>query len=630
MLMLSFTHSNFQLDLTYLQVTFNEQNQWFSSEITKEISFPFNLSLKEEFAKNPDFSAHYNAHGNKTVFSGLLDCDGKVSPVTLKIQTVQGDFADAIISNEDTGFPNFGKKLSELPLEYKLVDSIVEDAVEVIEKDYPETNYNFPMLHTDNYDPTSSEWNGFEKIINNYREDAFVENELELDSNVDLIKNIVQPLPNMLYVLQTAVEDAGFTLAGDVLLDYDLKTGYLWRDGSYYKQLNEDKIPFRFFNNEWDEEPTVVNGIQHVLFTKAITIEKKGNYILFGNLFTLIWKGLAGINASDIFITLSKSSGGVTTELFHAEVNGSDSADPLYTKIKNYLIDIEVSFEAGDTFNLTKLEAKRDSVPSETPDYPEACSLDIIPIRYLNPDGSPILSTLNLNEIDLKKVVPDVTVSEYVTAIKNWFFYDWVVSGSVVTMNHVQPQINRANAIDLRNEDIDEPVRTFHQDRTFELAFKDGKSKSEYTYDSIFVTTEGNIVNDYKVKETTSSIEIDLLPYPQETRSGVTTAYAFDDESSKIRVVFFRAMAEGGIPATFHNPDVLIPTILSKYYQLWLTYRINSVEFQWDFLISVEKWREISIQSVIYAYDNYHLFTEVERERIDHMWWRINAKTESL
>jgi hypothetical protein len=49
-----------------------------------------------------------------------------------------------------------------------------------------------------------------------------------------------------------------------------------------------------------------------------------------------------------------------------------------------------------------KIEPKG-TTPSITPDYPEAISLKLIPIRFRNQDGSPIISTLNLNEIDLKK-----------------------------------------------------------------------------------------------------------------------------------------------------------------------------------------------------------------------------------
>jgi hypothetical protein len=60
-----------------------------------------------------------------------------------------------------------------------------------------------------------------------------------------------------------------------------------------------------------------------------------------------------------------------------------------------------------------------------TPDYPEGYSL-LIPIRFRNQDGSPIISTLNLNEIDLKKVVPDMTFRDLIMIIKNWKNYEFI------------------------------------------------------------------------------------------------------------------------------------------------------------------------------------------------------------
>jgi hypothetical protein len=71
-----------------------------------------------------------------------------------------------------------------------------------------------------------------------------------------------------------------------------------------------------------------------------------------------------------------------------------------------------------ETYKDYKNWTKRDYTPSITPDYPEAISLKLIPIRFRNQDGSPIISTLNLNEIDLKKVVPDMTFRDLIMIIK--------------------------------------------------------------------------------------------------------------------------------------------------------------------------------------------------------------------
>jgi hypothetical protein len=126
------------------------------------------------------------------------------------------------------------------------------------------------------------------------------------------------------------------------------------------------------------------------------------------------------------------------------------------------------------------------------------------------------------------------------------------------------------------------------------------------------------------------SIKIDALPLPVITRNGVTTALSYEDETSKLRVVCMKPMPAGGTPVGYWNENVLVTSIYENEYKDWLNFRINSLEWNWDFVISVEKFREVSIQTLIYAYSNYHILSEMEKERLNSMYWRITAKTESL
>jgi hypothetical protein len=273
--MLVFIHDSFKLDLTYLNVTFTELNQWFKDDFSTETSIPFDLYLDSELSKNSGFQAHYNANKNKTIFSGYLDKDGELKAAVLQFLSIKGSFINAIINAGTDNFPSFDKKLSELLLETKPVDNIIEEAVSVLSKSYPETNYNFQMIHTDRYDPTSSEWMGFGQIINKYTAGAFVTNELQLDTNVDLIKNIMQPLPYLMHVVNAGIVDAGFKLAGDILEDPDFNQALLFRDGNYYQQTTKEEVPFVYKNNEFDTLASNDNGFQYVTFSKQITIEKK-------------------------------------------------------------------------------------------------------------------------------------------------------------------------------------------------------------------------------------------------------------------------------------------------------------------------------------------------------------------
>lgn len=635
--MLVFIHNNFKLDLTYLQVTFSDENQWFKDDFSTEISFPFEFYLDSELSRESGFENHYNSINNVSSFSGILDKDGVLVDAILKFESVIGKKVSAIINAGNSNFPSFDKKLSELPLEQKVIPDLVQDAYATILKEYPETNYNFPMIHTDKYKP-EGDFNGFQQILNKYVNGAFVENVLDEDSNTDVIKNIIQPLPYKMHVLKAGIELAGYTLEGDVLNDEDLKKGLLVRDGSYFKANTKVEIPIVYNNNQYDSLAFQNNTFQYVTFSKQITVEKKGDYLIYGSIFSLVYTARKNpawshdrYRCSIMAIKIEKISGGVTTVLFDYSQDREDGGTSnLMTEVREDTVEEPVSFNIGDIIKITKTEPKRDYVPSLTPEYPEAISLNLIPLRYRNPDGSPIMSILPLNEIDLTKVVPDMSFKEYVTAIKNWGNYGFVADGKVIRMDLIDPQLDRSKAVDLSSVDIPEPKRTFHDSRQYELVFSDGASNETYKYDSVLVTKDATILNDYVVNDNVSSIKIDALPLPVITRDAITTAYMFDDVPTKLRVAYMKKIPTGGSPVAYNNENVLIPNIAETRFKNWLNFRINSVGWEWDFFIPVEKFREITMQSLIYAYSNYHIFEDSQKERVNKYWWRIQAKTESL
>jgi hypothetical protein len=635
--MLVFIHSSFKLDLTYLNVTFTEQNQWFKDDFSTEISFPFDLYLDSELSKNSGFQDHYNANNNQTSFSGILDKDGEIGDAILTFQGLKGKVISAIINAGLDNFPSFDKKLAELLLEKKLVSDIVANANSVITQGYPAVNYNFPMIHTAKYDPTTPDWNGFGKIINNYTAGSFLSN-IMVENNIDEIKNIMQPLPYLMHVVKTGIENAGYTLEGDILNDSDFNRALIFRDGNYYKKTSKEEIPFVYLNNQWDALAYINNGFQYVTFTKEITITKKGDYRLSGDVNSLVYSQRGSPDwlnnrhrCSKLDYDIDKVSQGVMTSLYGEhwgkEENGRNN---LNVEVHTQSIDIPVSFEVGDILRITKTEPRRDYNPSITPDNPEAVSLRLTPTRYKNSDGSPILTVLNLNEIDLTKVVPDMTFRELIMILKNWKNYEFAAKDNVISMNLIENKLNRLVAKDISENDIEEPKRDFRDDRVYELSFADGKANETYRYDSVLIDKDGFTVTNYTEKSTTSPIKIDALPLPVVTKNGINTAYSYEDETSKLRIVFMNPVYSGTAPVSFLNKNVLIPNIYENNYKKWLDFRINSIAWNWEFIISVEKFREITIQSLIYAYSNYHVLAEIEKERLDKSWWRIVAKTESL
>lgn len=623
-----------KIDLTHLNVIFNEENDWFSREVKSDYSFPITLP-KKELLTETDFT--YNSVTVKKQYPGYLYRDGEVLNATLKLDKIKGKFLECIIFMGSENIPGFDQKLNTFPLEVvSEIEDMKEHALDKIVLDYPDTNYNFPMVHTNNYDPSSTEFFEFKGILNNYEEGEFIENELVPETNLDRIFNIMQPFAYLMYVLKTALQSVGFTLSGDILQVEDLNKALLFKDARYFVSLGRESIPFRYKTTEWTSNAYVKNGIQHVLYEKSIVIEKKGDYILFGEIYSAFYRFSGIFRISDISITIRKVSSGTPTTLFNFILLGVTTYSPddtIYRDTRS--LDINVSFEAGDILEITKIEAKRDLIPPILPDYPEAVSLSVIPIRYRNEDNSPVISLLDLNEVDLKKVVPDMTLSELITQVRLSKNLDMVFNGNEIIMNFISPQINRSDYVDLTEYEVEEPERPVNDDRSYELKYKDGKQNPEYIYDSVFVTAEGDQVSNYTVKKDTDPIELDFLPLPVITRNNVTTAFALDDEQSKLRLIFFNAIDPeiSERPVCFDNVLFTIPNIFNNHYKNWINFLINSISNEWEFIIPVEKFKGITAKTVVFCYGNFQVFRELQRERLlinSNQYWRVTPKTESL
>lgn len=651
--MLQFIHDDFMLDLTHLKVTFNSENIWFKSEINSDYSFPFEIPW-EDWVKISN-SVHHNSVNGVTRFKGKLYNHGETQEATLKAQEVKGKFITGMIYSGFEGFSVFDKQLKDLPLDNFPVLDIKDHALDVITKNYPDVSHNFPMIHTDKYDPEGDEFRAFEKIINKFSAGNFVEGGLEPGTNLDQIKNIMQPLPYLMHILVKGFEMDGYQLQGDVLNITDFKKALVFRDGDYYDKSTTEELPFKIGISEFVSSSGMVEidddgtEVEMVNFLKEITIDKKGDYILFGNIKSLQYKRFRTTTpflfVTDLEYKIYRIRGGVSTQiLYYQKLRDTDltgARDGYYATVPNRSVDISVSFEVGDILRFEKTEPRRDNLSpvngafNALEDYPYVIDMKVVPIRYYYPDGTPILSILDKKEVDLRKVVPDMSFGELIERLMLWKKLDLKPVGNVVYMNYVRTQLDRNAAVRLSDTEVEEPLMKNNDERTYELSFSDGKTSDVYKYDSVFVSSEGMVVNDYQTKKETIQIYIDALPLPVVKIGDITTAHAFEQESSKLRLVFYNAISldddeNEAEPVCYENRNMLIPGVYENDYKDWLFFLINSRSYQWDFVISVEKLREITAQSLVYAYNNYHIFTDVEKEKINHLYWKVTAKTEIL
>ena len=163
-------HELFELDLTNFGLSFVEENQWYSDQYFTKYSFPFPFKLTEELLKIFGYFLDDNNKFMQTKFNVVYYLGNKREIAVFEIESQVGLELEASVRYGFEEFPNWNKKLSELPLEVipsASITNIFTHAKTIIPQKWPAVNYNYPQLFTEKYDTTVETWQSFQKTINN-------------------------------------------------------------------------------------------------------------------------------------------------------------------------------------------------------------------------------------------------------------------------------------------------------------------------------------------------------------------------------------------------------------------------------------------------------------------------------
>src|SRR5690554_5669346 len=213
--------SDFEIDLRGYDISLQEENSWFSDTFFTKYSYPFDLIITEKINLALGDILSYDTKSGKY----YLECEyvfyDEIENAVLVIERIVRDVASVSLKYGMDEFPGFDWNLNELGLQKMAIPDIHSHATSCLVQTYPAVNYNFPQIHTDKYDPSTPEFNGFEKIINNRYSNGFLENTVDVVEGEDVMfnRNIMQPMPYLMYVLKRGFELFGLELKGDIVTD---------------------------------------------------------------------------------------------------------------------------------------------------------------------------------------------------------------------------------------------------------------------------------------------------------------------------------------------------------------------------------------------------------------------------
>ena len=571
-----FITNDFELDVSHLELSWTEENTWFKDEFFLISSFPFEMDYFE--IPYFQFFKHKNLPIINPVFQGQLEKDGRIEDAILEVEEA-GTKLRLTIRYGVEALSNWTKKISELELLVVLPEGgdMIAHANTLISKTYPETFYNFPAIHSEYYKDAAM-FNSFEGIINKRVSGDFIQN--IIDGAETKNKNIVYPFPYFLFVLESAIADAGYMLHGDVLEDSDLLDAIIF---------SGKKIV------EFDGIPKPVD--YYVGQTDRISKERKGHFNWLEK-----WFNETEVNFRGSF----QLSG---------EIN--DEVKTLQIKLNG---DVIFSYNKGDGYFFNfwfSTSSETNTLVCEATSLGNGLDTFVIDgklrtLHLLDEFGEIVPFFANFSNIQLADKLPDVTVGDLFKFLKRLKNYDLDIrNGNEIWINLVQNEVINSEIEDISDLEVKELTRKFEQSKSFVLKYEG--EYDDYQFTQVYADENGFIINDFEKKENTTEITINGIPLPLIEVDGIRTAVQITDSTDKIMLVKFPGLTENE-NWTQPQPNLDCYQLWLNYHKNWLNFMIHSIPFNWLIRSTPNNLMRIKRKSKLFCFNNL-LFVHVLNRR---------------
>lgn len=581
-------HETFELDLSNTSISLTDENSWFTDTFNTKYSFPFSMELTDEIKLIFEDVLDYRSKETITEYEVIYVFNDIKEKGILRVEGIVDSISFQLKYGLDN-FPNFNKKLNQLGLEIVPASDIYAHAKTIIPQKWPAVNYNFPQIQIDKIDTTNEMWTYFQRILNNYVDGDFVTNTVEDD--IPHNKNIMQPLPYFLHIMKQGFADAGYELKGDVLEIPSLKKKLLYVDAEYYKILDQTNIATNVLGTD------LVSSYGRVaVFSQVITLPQGGRYNITGNI------NIYGLWKTSCWARLKYRNRVIWSASKYERKHHSGYI---------YSYDVDVTF---DTIN----DGGVHEIIFESQQYKDDDSAiaDFYTTSqyYYNAVGVATPNIIQNDVVDLNKLVPDMTFGTFITAIKNWYNLDIVPKGKEIWMNFIETEIKYEGAVDM-SEFQTKPELDFNKDLSFLLKFADS-SDEKNKHEAFYFNADGYSTSGYVTDDQTQEITIEAFPFLNTFYNGVWTAHAIESEPNKIYAVLYDGLDSSNLNTTSDPALMLLTEVAETYYKKWFDFRLNSINFKWNFTCYIESLNGMSSKSTIFSYGRYFILKFLNKNQI--------------
>jgi hypothetical protein len=593
--MIIFKTDTIEIDLSNFGVSLKEESNLFSDSFNNSYSLPFKIDASEELAVKLGLPFLDNITNVQTRLRGKLITANTYYNATLFLGEILGNSIECDLSFGDQENSVFGMPLKDLPWPVILSPNLRDYAKNQLTKEWPETAFNFPMIHAPKI-AEQDDYSHFLGYVNNFDGINFRQNSSALIDGETVYRNynVLAPFPYLLEILRFGFSLEGKIITGPAVND-ELLRKVVYIPENFLERFRGTE--FQSFSFSTADEVATENDVSLSIYKRSFTLEEIGEYNIKFKL------NLDPIIAEyfELKVTLEHPSTFVETEIFTAQS-------------QFYRVKMEEELKLNIT-SATQLHTLKVVLKLK---YQSASIAGTNQFEYAYSDG-------RLNEFptyfSLANFLPDMNFGEFVNTMKNWLNLDFTIGDHEVHINFTQDSILEKPRRDHNHLEIPKPNKKHNSNRFYQLSYANGQR--------VFYKKQGQIYSDLEEDgEEIIKIDMDVQPADYKLKDGHFTAIMPEDRCAIDFLVYDGF--QGSRP--FASPDrireLFLQAVYLKYWQQWLSYRVNSKTFKESFECSV--YERISIDELSYKYSELHVIKKLSRKFLSEKTMRVTIESETF
>ena len=585
----------FKLDLTHLTVKFSEENSFFEKDLIKQQSFPFNVPYERSYIPFYDFVSSHNSQNANKYIKGVLFRNDKYFEAELLIISVSKTIKSVIYYSFDK-LTIFDTKLSDLPWSTINVGTSIFDFANVVKlQNYPDTKINFVQIH----DPEKYADYEFGSKVDfiNYHESTegfseYVPNPLNLPFRFFKM-NEMRPFIYIKEIIQFIFEQINYTVSGNFLEDSKISKALQYHNNAIFYTNNdyhfEDELNLTLNQSIVSGYSPTTTAYNEYIVTKIIS--QKGSY-----------KVILELEGE---LSLSDYGNFYLKCYFNNQIISGGTAGANYNPDgSQYTFNRSLEF---------KFDVPEDAVGS-TLEFRFICNPFIKETIEGNYEVTGTLRPLYSDSINLKDLLPDQTVGEYINAIKESFVLrtNFNTNTKNVIFSFFNSDDGDQEIIDISKYEVFQTPRQLNLSVGYKVQFNDDTAININKKGEFVTADEGFTIINLPI-EPLPSIYIETQPYVKHQDA---------------LALFFYEANENARPLLIDDNENSYNRLgfVHQFQRQWLYQNLNSEEYNLNVDLPLYISSKINAKSKLWFYNNFFIVHNLKRFSKNNFFEKMNFR----